>query len=81
MRKRVISNRRIFPIEELDGFYVGNGLCVHITFEDDERIAIDVFDRERAAFGSDAADVVATPIILNLRTGIAELEKASGGTC
>ncbi len=76
MRTPIFENCRVFAVDELDGFYVGNGLCVHITFEDDETIAIDVFDDERAAYNGNRGDVVAPPVILNLRTGIAELEKA-----
>lgn len=74
MERENFFGRRVFPLGELDGFYIGDGICVHITFENDERIAIDLFDTEAAAFDGDAADVIAQPIILNLRTGEAKFE-------
>lgn len=76
MQRKALTNGRVFPIEELDGFYVGGGFCVHITFEDAEHIAIDVFDDELAAYDGNKGDVLGTPVILNLRTGEARLEKS-----
>jgi len=74
IRKR-LTNGRVFPVDELDGFYVGNGLCVHITFEDEETVVIDVFDDELAAYDGNAGQVVNKPVILNLRTGEVRLEE------
>ena len=74
IRKR-LTNGRVFPVDELDGFYVGNGLCVHITFEDEETVVIDVFDDELAAYDGHAGQVVNKPVILNLRTGEVRLEE------
>jgi len=60
---------RIFEAVELDGYYVGDEICAHITFESEETIVIDLFDDVRAAQGDDDSDVVAAPVVINLRTG------------
>lgn len=75
MQRETLTNGRVFPVDELDGFYVGDELCVHITFEDEESIVIDVFDTELAAF-RDVGNVIAPPVILNLRTGKVRFEKS-----
>lgn len=64
---------RVFPLGELDGFYVGDGICLHITFEDGETIAIDLFDDEAAAHNPHKGDLIRT-VILGLRTGQVDLE-------
>lgn len=64
---------RTFPLDELEGFYIGNGVCVHITFEDEETIAIDLFDDEAAAHNPNRGNVIRT-VILGLRTGNLDLE-------
>jgi len=74
------TDKRVFPVDELDGFYIGDGLlgdglCVHITFEDKETIAIDVFDTESAASDGSKGEIIGNPITLNLRTGEASLER------
>ena len=73
--RRRLTNGRVFPLVELDGFYAGNGMCIHITFEDAETIVIDVFDTENAAYNSEDGHSVAPPAILNLRTGKVVFEK------
>jgi len=67
VRSAINIDARVFNLRELDGFYVGAGKCVHITFEDSETISIDVFDSEDAAF--EVGNIVGTPLYLNLRTG------------
>lgn len=64
---------RVFPLDELDGFYVCDGICVHITFEDKETIAIDLFDDEAAAYNPNKGNVIRT-VILGLKTGSLDLE-------
>jgi len=59
---------RVFPLDELEGFYVDTGLCVHITFEDEYRVAIDLFDNAEAAYDPSSGELVRS-IILNLITG------------
>lgn len=76
MQREALINGRVFSVDELDGFYVGDGLCVHITFEDAETIAIDVFDDELAAYDGNRGKIIGFPIILSLRTGEARLEKS-----
>ena len=74
-RKSLIKNRRVFPVSELDGFYVGDGFCVHFTFEDEETIVIDVFDDESAAYDGNKGKSIGNSIILNLSTGEARFEE------
>ncbi|MBC7234160.1 MAG: hypothetical protein H5T68_13060 [Chloroflexi bacterium] len=66
---------RVFPLDELDGFYVGDGKCVHISFESEDIIVIDLFDTEKAAYNGNAGGIIGQPILINLKTGEIELEK------
>lgn len=71
---KVKTEGRIFKIDELDGFYIGNGRCLHITFEDEETITIDLFDTEEAAFNGNKGETIGQPLIINLRTGVVSFE-------
>ena len=59
---------RVFALDELDGFYVGDGICVHVTFEDRHSVAIDLFDDEAAATNPHKGEVIAA-VLLDLKTG------------
>jgi hypothetical protein len=59
---------RVFPLDELEGFYVDKGICVHITFEDAHRVAIDLFDDAGAAYDPNRGELVRS-VILDLSTG------------
>lgn len=74
MKRKVKNGERVFKIDELDGFYIGDGLCVHITFEDEDTIAIDLFDTEEAAFKGNKGEIIGRPLILNLRNGEVNFE-------
>ena len=74
MQREKLTHGRVFPVDELDGFYVGDGMCVHITFEDEETIVIDIFDDGMAAYSGGAGKLRGHPVILNLRTGEARFE-------
>jgi len=67
------TGARVFPVDELEGFYVGRGLCVHVTFEDDHIVAIDLFDDETAACFWGKGKVVRA-VILDLKTGAVTFE-------
>ncbi|MFQ5956484.1 MAG: hypothetical protein ACE5KK_01790, partial [Candidatus Brocadiales bacterium] len=62
--------KRIFEIDELDGFYVNKKLdrTVHITFESEKIILIDIFDTAQAAYDSNTGDALGI-VELNLKTG------------
>jgi hypothetical protein len=49
--KRGESDRRVFEMGELDGFYVSSKIdrAVHITFEKKDVIVIDIYDTATAA--------------------------------
>ena len=68
--------KRIFKMGELDGFYVDEELnrTVHITFESEETVLIDIFDTRQAAYDSDTGDVLGI-VELNLKTGNAQYFK------
>jgi len=74
MERKVNNEGRIFKIDELDGFYIGNGRCLHITFEDEETIAIDLFDTEEAAFNGNKGNIIGRPLNLNLSNGEVSFE-------
>jgi hypothetical protein len=65
---------------DLEGYYVirlddGNfEHCLHLTFDDEETLVIDVFDRVQVTLPFGHADLIAPPIFINLRTGQAWLE-------
>lgn len=67
-QRQGLRKPRVFPLDELDGFYVDEGICVHITFEDRQTIAIDLYDDERAAYNPERGKLVRS-IILNLENG------------
>ena len=69
-----LGSRRIPTLDELEGFYIGEGRTVHVTFEDRHTLIIDIFDTEEAAFDSDKGEVVGHPIVVNLRSGDVSLE-------
>lgn len=62
------------PVEELDGFWAcrKTGRTVHIGFEDEETVYIDLFNSAQADH-DDESDCI-TAIILNLRTGDVVIE-------
>lgn len=63
---------RVFQIEELDGFYVDKELdrTVHISFDEEDVIVIDVYDTTQAAH-KDTGEALGI-IEVNLRTGKAK---------
>jgi hypothetical protein len=63
---------RVFNINELDGFYVDNRMdrTVHITFEEEDVIIIDIYDTAQAAY--DNKGEVVGIIEVNIRTGKAK---------
>ena len=66
---------RIFRMSELDGFYVDGKLdrTVHITFEEEDVIVIDIYDTAQAAYNpvGEAIGIIE----LNLNTGGANFFK------
>lgn len=60
---------KVFNINELDGFYVDNRMdrTVHITFEEEDVIVIDIYDTAQAAY-DDKGRVIGI-IEVNIRTG------------
>jgi hypothetical protein len=78
-QRQKLSNGRVFPVEELDGFYIDHDFCVHVTFEDDATIAIDIFNTPSAAYDGNGGEIIGHPIIINLRTGEISFEEAEGG--
>ena len=60
---------RVFKMGELDGFYVDTELdrAVHITFEENDVIMIDVYNAAQAAY-NDTGEAISI-IEVNLRTG------------
>ena len=64
---------RIFSAEELDGFYVDKKLdrTVHITFESEDTIVIDIFNSASAYHDESIGEVIGI-IEINLRTGRSE---------
>ena len=64
---------RVYPIGELDGFYVDetSDRCIHVTFDEEDVIVVDLFDTARAAHAP-VGDVLST-VELNLTTGEARL--------
>ena len=68
LRQETLTKERVFPLDELDGFYIDDGICVHITFEDEHTVAIDLFNHETAAYDPERGNLVRA-IILSLKTG------------
>jgi hypothetical protein len=64
----VAPGARVLSLADLEGFYVGRGVCLHFTFEDEHTVAIDLFDDEAAARVGEAGDAIRA-IILNLESG------------
>lgn len=60
---------------ELEGFYVGQGRCLHFTFEDKENFVIDIFDTEAAAYDGNAGGIVGKPVLINVRSGEVTFEE------
>lgn len=75
MPRNKLTAGRVFPLDELDGFYIGDGKCVHITFESEDVIVMDLFNCENAAYNGNAGEIVGQPILIDLRTGEIQLEK------
>jgi len=75
MKKRgsLVPGKRIFPLDELDGFYVDAGVCVHFTFEDDRIIVIDVFNDGQAAEDPSRGDLICA-VRIDLSTGKVDKE-------
>lgn len=73
MNRRVHSRERVYTIEELDGFYVDESLdrCIHITFDEEDIIVLDIFNTARAAYTPIGEPL--SIIELNLKTGVAKL--------
>jgi len=63
---------RVFELDELDGFFVDNKLdrAVHITFEEEDVIVIDIYNTAQAAYNY-ASEVIGI-IEINIRTGKAK---------
>lgn len=59
---------RVFPLDELDGFYVGSGICLHLTLEGDDTLVLDLFDDEAAAQNPYRGEVIRS-MVLNLKSG------------
>jgi hypothetical protein len=53
--------------------------CLHITFQDEETIVLDIFDRLKAAESSAVGELIGAPILINLRSGQVNLEPPSNG--
>lgn len=66
---------RIFPINELDGFYIDKKLnrCVHITFESEKTVIIDIYDTPEAAH-KPVGNILGI-IEVNIKTGEAKFYK------
>lgn len=81
--KRNGQNRHIYPMEKLEGYFTGliNGVerCLHITFEDEATIVLDIFDHLKAAESSEVGELISLPIIINLQTGTTRLEPPLNG--
>ena len=73
MDSRRIGVPRVYAMAELDGFYVDetSDRCIHVTFDEEDVIVVDLFDTARAA-QAPVGDVLST-IELNLTTGEAKL--------
>lgn len=73
--KRGESNRRVFEMGEMDGFYVDSKMdrTVHITFEKKDTVVIDIYDTARAAIApvGETLEIIK----LNLKTGKAKFFK------
>lgn len=69
MDKRAIDEPRVYPVDELDGFYVDGELdrTVHITFDAEDVIVVDVFDTTAAAYAPVGEPL--SIVEINLRTG------------
>lgn len=74
-KRREKVRPRVFEMGELDGFYVDNELdrTVHITFEEEDVIVIDIYNTARAAIAPVGETL--RIIELNLNTGKANLFK------
>lgn len=66
---------RVFKLDEMDGFYVDNEMdrAVHITFEEEDVVVIDIYDRAKAAIAPIGETLGI--IELNLKTGKAKFFK------
>jgi len=62
-------------VDELDGFFIDKKLdrCIHITFETEDTIAVDVFKTAEAAYLPVGEILVI--VIINFRTGEIKIEK------
>lgn len=72
------NESRVFDINELDGFYVDNELdrTVHVTFEEEDVIIIDIYNAAEAAYNPDKGEAIGI-IELNLTSGEAKFFKDS----
>lgn len=85
-RKELKKNgrqRHIYHMEKLEGYFIGlvGGAerCLHLTFQDEETIVLDIFDRLKAAESSAVGELIGAPIIINLKSGQVNLEPPSNG--
>lgn len=85
-RKELKKNgrqRHIYHMEKLEGYFIGlvGGVerCLHITFQDEETIVLDIFDRLKAAESSAVGELIGAPILINLKSGQVNLEPPSNG--
>ena len=58
---------------DLEGFYTGRvegeERCLHLTFDDEETLLVDIFDSIAAAMPYGKGDLIVSPLYINLRTG------------
>ena len=66
---------RIFPIGKMDGFYVDKRFdrTVHVTFDAEDVIVIDVFDTALAAY--EPTGETLSIVEINLKSGAARIVK------
>jgi len=69
LRKRNPQIPRVYPLDELDGFYVDEDLsrCVHVTFDAEDVVVLDIFDTAQAAY-TPVGDALSS-VEINLQTG------------
>lgn len=58
---------------DLEGFYTGQvegeERCLHLTFDDEATLLVDIFDSIAAAMPYGKGDLIVSPLYINLRTG------------
>jgi hypothetical protein len=72
------AGQRQPAITDLEGWYAGqighHERCLHLTFDDEETLVLDIFDRVSATLPFGRGDLIVDPLYLNLRTGAAWYE-------